>query len=263
MAVGMEIERVMQGLENKIILVTGAAGGIGRATAERLLAAGARVIVHYNSGRDTAEKMGARHGAEHVHTVRADLQTPEGVDILWQSALDWQGQIDAIVNNAGVLEGSTPDVDTETWRKSWRRVMAVNLDAVGDLSRYAVLHFKERGCGGMIVNIASRAAFRGDLEDSIHYAASKGGVVALTRSLAKCYAKDGILAYVVAPGWVATERVLPKINAPENAAMISEIPMGEPAPPEEVANIVAFLLSGQARHATGATIDINGASYFH
>ncbi len=251
-----------QGIENKIILVTGAAGGIGRATAERLLVSGARVILHYNSGRDAAEKIVAAHGPDRVHAVGADLLTTDGIDSLWRSALGWQGSVDGVVNNAALLEGSTPDVDIDVWRSSWRRVMAVNLDAVADLCRYAVLHFKERG-GGMIVNVASRAAFRGDLEDSLHYAASKGGVVALTRSLAKCYARDGILAYIVAPGWVATERVMPKISAPENASMINEIPMGEPAPPEEVANIVAFLLSGQARHATGATIDINGASYFH
>jgi NAD(P)-dependent dehydrogenase (short-subunit alcohol dehydrogenase family) len=136
------------------------------------------------------------------------------------------------------------------------------MTAVADLCRYAILHFKEQG-GGTIVNISSRAAFRGDLPDSMHYAASKGAMVAFTRSIAKGYARENILAYTVAPGWVLTERVRPKLEAPGNEFLLDEVPMGEAAPPEEVANIVAFLLSGQARHATGATFDINGASYFH
>ena len=114
-----------------------------------------------------------------------------------------------------------------------------------------------------MVNIASRAAFRGDLPDAMHYAASKGAVVALTRSLAKAYAADDILAYAVAPGWVGTDRIRAKLDQPGNQRLLADVPIGDAAPPEEVGNIVAFLMSGLARHATGATVDINGASYFH
>ena len=115
----------------------------------------------------------------------------------------------------------------------------------------------------MIVNIASRAAFRGDDPHLMHYAASKGGVVALTRSIVRGYGRENVLAYVVAPGFVRTERQEAVIARRGEAAMIADIPLGEMAGPEEVANIVAFLVSGQARHATGATIDVNGGSYFH
>lgn len=251
-----------QEFEGRTIVVTGGARGIGRATVERLLGAGASVVLHCNSGADIAREIADNFGADRVCIIQADLATPEGVDALWEQALAWKGTIDGLVNNAGLLEGATPEVSDDEWRRSWRRVMAVNLDAVADLCRYAVRHFKETG-GGSIVNVSSRAAFRGDMDDALHYAASKGGVVALTRSLAKCYAKDDILVYTVAPGWVATERVLPKLQDPENAFMMKEIPMGTAAPPKEVANIIAFLLSGQATHATGCTVDINGASYFH
>jgi 3-oxoacyl-[acyl-carrier protein] reductase len=113
------------------------------------------------------------------------------------------------------------------------------------------------------VNVASRAAFRGDTIDGLHYAASKGAVVALTRSIARGYAKDGILAFIVAPGWVKTD-MASVIYEPGHAgyeSALTEIPMGDAAPPEQVANMIVFLLSGKVDHATGATFDINGASY--
>ncbi|HUD96318.1 MAG TPA: SDR family oxidoreductase, partial [Woeseiaceae bacterium] len=118
---------------------------------------------------------------------------------------------------------------------------------------------RQRG-GGRIVNVASRAAFRGDSADYLHYAASKGAVVALMRSIARAWAKDRVLAFTIAPGWVKTD-MASLIYEPGNEAALAEIPLGDAAPPEEIANMIAFLLSGKVDHATGATFDINGASY--
>ncbi len=252
----------MTDLNGKTILVTGASRGIGTATAKRLLDDGANVVAHFNSGTGGIAGLVEEFGAERILAAQADLADRGALDSLWQTAIGWQGGLDGLVNNAALLDGATPEADDAEWRNGWDSVMAVNLTAVAELCRHAILHFKTRD-GGSIVNIASRAAFRGDLPDSIHYAASKGGVVAMTRSIAKGYAGDNILAYIVAPGWVATERVMPKLTAPGNERLLDEIPMGSAAPPEEVANIVGFLLAGKARHATGCTIDINGASYFH
>lgn len=249
-------------LAGKTILVTGASRGIGAAITGRLLQDGANVVAHYNSGVGDIAGLAAEFGKDRLLAVQAELSDRRALDELWLAAVEWQNGIDGLVNNAALMDGVTPEADAEAWRQGWDRVMAVNLTAVADLCRHAILHFKTRD-GGAIVNIASRAAFRGDLPDSIHYAASKGGVVALTRSIAKGYASENILAYIVAPGWVATERVMPKLTAPGNERLLEEIPMGSAAPPEEVANIVGFLLAGKARHATGSTIDINGASYFH
>lgn len=246
----------------KTILVTGASRGIGAAIAGRLLQDGANVVAHYNSGTGDIADLLAEFGEDRLFAVQADLSDRRALDELWLAAVEWQGGIDGLVNNAALMDGVTPEADDDEWRRGWDLVMAVNLTAVADLCRHAILHFKS-GDGGAIVNIASRAAFRGDLQDSMHYAASKGGVVALTRSIAKGYAADNIMAYIVAPGWVATARVMPKLTAPGNEYLMDEIPMGSAAPPEEVANIVGFLLAGKARHATGSTIDINGASYFH
>jgi len=249
-------------LEGKTVLVTGASKGIGAAIARVCLEAGARVILHWNSEEGEAAALARAYGADRSKLVQADLADKQAVRRLWREAADWAGGLDGLVNNAAVMPYSAPDDALEAWDADWEASWAVNVRAVADLCREAVRHMRQRGTGS-IVNIASRAAFRGDLPDAMHYAASKGAVVALTRSLAKSYAKDGLSVYAVAPGWVRTERVAPRIDAPENAHMLAEIPMGEAAPPREVANIVAFLLSGLAPNATGATVDINGASYFH
>ncbi len=248
-------------LEGRTMLVTGASRGIGAAIAEVLLGCGAHVVLHWNSEPAAAERLAARFG-ERARPLRADLGERAQVRALWDEACAWRGRIDGLVNNAAVMPYSAPEDPEADWTRDWDACWRVNVRAVADLSRCAILHFKERG-QGRLVNVASRAAFRGDLPDAMHYAASKGAVVALTRSIAKGYAKQGVRAFVIAPGWVRTERVLPRIEAPENAHMLAEIPMGDAAPPREIGNLAAFLLAGLADHATGATFDINGASYFH
>lgn len=246
-------------LKDKVILLTGASRGIGAATAEKLLAEGADVIGTYNSGLGALEDLSQRYGAGRLLTVRGDLGEEAAVENIWQQAVHFKGHIDGIVNNAGISTDVGVDASDSEWHRVWQQTLAVNVQAVADLCRRAILHYKERG-GGSIVSIASRAAHRGDTIDSLHYAASKGAVVSLMKSIAKGYAKDNILAYTIAPGWVKTDMALAGY-APGNEHMFAEIPMGEPAPPQELANMIAFLLSGQVTHATGSTIDINGASY--
>ena len=174
--------------------------------------------------------------------------------------LTWKGRIDVLINNAGVYAMGGVDEDFDTWTGVWRRLLQVNLVAAAHLCRQAVLHFRPRG-GGIIVNIASRAAFRGDTPDYMQYAASKGGLVSLTRSLARGFAADNILAYVIAPGFVRTDMAADFTQIHGEEAVTREIPLGDMASPEDVAEVVLFVASGRARHATGTTIDINGASY--
>ena len=152
------------------------------------------------------------------------------------------------------------DADFDTWAEVWARTLRVNLVAAAHLCREAVRHFRERG-GGAIVNVASRAAFRGDAPDYTHYAASKAGMVALTRTIARGFGAENITAFVVAPGFVRTDMAEDYFRDHGEEAVVGEIPLGEMARPEDVANVVVFLASGLARHATGATIDVNGASY--
>jgi len=242
------------------VLITGASRGIGAATAEAALEAGATVIGSYRTAPAMLDRLTARYGADRVHAVRADLAQPAAAGELWEEAMELaKGGLTGLVNNAGIAPATPIDADIQVWRRDWSEVLAVNTRAVADLCRLAILSFRRRG-GGRIVNIASRAAFRGDNADYLHYAASKGAVVALTRSIARAWAGDGVLAFVVAPGWVKTD-MASIIYEPGNELALAEIPMGDAAPPEQVANMIVFLLSGKVDHATGATFDINGASY--
>lgn len=251
-----------QELQERIVLVTGSSRGIGAGVARALLRGGASVVCHYGRGRAEADAVAAEAAPGRALAVGADLDTGDGAEELWRRALAWKDRVDVLVNNAAAVVPMTIEADDATWRREWERAVQVNLLAVADLCRRAIFHFKERG-GGIIINLASRAAFRGDDPHLMHYAASKGGVVALTRSIARGYARDNVLAYVVAPGFVRVERQEEVIKRRGLDVMLRDVPLGEMAGPEDVANVVAFLATGQARHATGATIDINGASYFH
>jgi 3-oxoacyl-[acyl-carrier protein] reductase len=247
-------------LGQKVVLVTGAARGIGAATARAAAMAGADVLLLDLPDQPAAASLAGELGAERCHLVVGDLARLDEVPHLWRDSLAWRGQIDVLINNAGIYEQATVEGDFADWHASWLRTLAVNLTAPAHLCREAIRHFQKRG-GGIIVNIASRAAFRGDTPDYMNYAASKGGMVALTRTIARGFASQNILAYAVAPGFVRTELNAEFFRTNGEAAATREIPLGEMAMPEDVANIVVFLASGLARHATGATIDVNGASY--
>ncbi|GHF45196.1 NAD(P)-dependent dehydrogenase (short-subunit alcohol dehydrogenase family) [Deinococcus metalli] len=249
----------MLNLTGKVVLVTGGSRGIGEATSRTLTAAGAKVIVHYGHSADEAHRIVQDIGREQATALGADLTQAGAGAALFREAVAWQGRVDVLVNNAGIAPSVSVDDPLDEWSITWARTLQVNLMAVADLCREAILHFRTRQ-GGILINIASRAAFRGDNPDAMHYAASKGAVVALTRSIARGYAHENILSYAVAPGWVRTDMAAAYLR--EHAAEIArDIPMGDVVPPEEVANTVAFLASGLARHMTGATLDLNGASY--
>jgi 3-oxoacyl-[acyl-carrier protein] reductase len=247
-------------LNQKVVLVTGGSRGIGAYIVRTLAQAGAQVVLHYSASGLQAEQIVADLGTDRVVSVRAPLDADGAGARLWSDAVAWRGHIDVLVNNAGVaIEASIEDTP-DAWRAAWDTTWRVNVVAVADLCREAILHFRGRG-GGTIINISSRAAFRGDSPHYMHYAASKGAVVALTKSIARGYARDGVLAYGVAPGWVATDMARQSIQLVGLEKLVQDIPMGTMAPPQDVANVVAFLASGLAPHATGTTIDVNGASY--
>jgi len=230
------------------ILVTGTSRGIGAAIFETLEAGGARVIGH---GRSDAPR-----------ALGQDLEDPAAADRLWDRALDrLEGRIDVLVNNAGVFEPVAVEADPGVWRAAWARTMQINLQAAADLSRRAVLHWRRRGSGGRLVNVASRAAYRGDSSENWHYAASKAGMVAMTKSIARGYAREGILAFAVCPGFTMTDMAEDYLSSREGEAVIADIPLGRVAGPEEVARVCAFLALEAPASMTGAVVDVNGASY--
>jgi NAD(P)-dependent dehydrogenase (short-subunit alcohol dehydrogenase family) len=245
-------------LHDKVILVTGGSRGIGAATVLTLASSGAYVILHYSRAQASAQAIAQEIGGDRCYVVQADLAITNASHKLWQEAIAWRGRIDVLVNNAGIIQSA--GIDDEMWGSTWQTTLQVNLIAVADLCREAIRHFRDH-TGGIIINVASRAAFRGDAPDYMHYAASKGGVIALTRSIARGFAADNILAFAVAPGFVNTEMANEFVQAYGEAVVTRDIPLGKIAPPQDVANVIAFLASGLAPHATGTTIDINGASY--
>lgn len=255
----------MINFDGQTFLVTGASRGIGAAAARVLLSAGANVVGSFASNAGVLPALAAEFGADRITAIQIDLGASKAGFALWEQAMAFKGRIDGLVNNAGIMPSTDYTTDNDTWTNDWAQVMAVNVQAVADLCKAAITHFeaeraKDTSAKGRIITVASRAAFRGDTSDAMHYAASKGAVVSLMRSIARAFARDGIYAYLIAPGWVKTDMAAVAYE-PGNEWMLNEIPMGEAAPPEEVGNMIAFLLSGLIDHATGATFDINGASY--
>ena len=249
----------MTTLNGKVVFVTGASRGIGAVTARSLLEAGASVVAHLGRSGRESDLLLETFGPDRVHTLHGDLATPGEATRLFQAAAEWQGRVDVLVNNAGISPSLAFDTPLDEWSRVWTETLQVNLLSVAESCRAALLHYGERG-GGMIINIASRSAFRGDNPDAMHYAASKGAVVTLTKSIARGFASRGVLAYAVAPGWVRTEMAEAYL-AEHREELARDLPLGVAAPPEDVANTVVFLASGAVPHMTGATLDINGASY--
>jgi 3-oxoacyl-[acyl-carrier protein] reductase len=230
------------------ILITGSSRGIGEAAIKLLREKGARVVGH---GR-----------ADGPDQVGADLSKPGAAEDLWDRALErLDGHIDVLINNAGIFEATAVDVPVETWREDWSRTMQTNLQAPADLCRRAILHFRERGGGGRIVNVASRAAYRGDSPAHWHYAASKAGVVGMTKSIARGYANEGILAFTVCPGFVMTGMADDYLASRGGEKLLADIPLGRVATTDEIAVACAFLALEAPPSMTGAVLDINGASF--
>ena len=242
-------------LSDKTILVTGASRGIGAATARVCAAAGAQVLVHATGMSDAAASVSGELETEFLFE---DLSEAGAGERLFTKALETaDGRIDGVVNNAGVYLASP--LSGDEWGDGWAKTMAVNVQAPADICRAAVAHFRNAGGGGSVVNIASRAGHRGDGGDHGAYAASKGAVLAMTKTWARALSGEGIYFYAIAPGWVET-RMAPE-DIKKRAEAVAEIPLGRVAHPEEVADMVGFLLSGACPSAVGSTFDINGASY--
>ena len=241
------------------VLVTGASGGIGKAIARDMAGAGATVGVHYNTNDEAACRLVNELGND-SQTFCSNLSVPEECSRLFLDVLDKFETIDVLVNNAGLIINSPLDSPAGQWMENWNTTIMVNLNAAGILSRAAVNHFLDHN-GGRIINIASRAAFRGDTPEYLAYAAAKGGMVAMSRSIARAYGKNNIKSFVVAPGFVRTGMAEEFIEQYGESIVMDDLALNELTEPEHIAPTVIFLASGLMDHATGCTIDINAGSY--
>ena len=243
----------------KTFLVTGAGTGIGSSISDRLITLGAKVILHCNVHIDSAKELASKANTDCV-VIQKDLSQPQAGQELVEEILNLGYSIDGVVNNAAIMTELSLDDNPLLWEEKWIETFQVNLIAVSSITRRAIEHFKSKG-GGIIVNISSRAAHRGDTPEYIHYAASKAALSNLTKSIARNFAADGILAYSICPGFVDTEMAAEFTQNYPLSQILSGIPLQRIAQPEEIAAMVVFLLSGQVPSATGTNIDINGASY--
>jgi NAD(P)-dependent dehydrogenase (short-subunit alcohol dehydrogenase family) len=246
-------------MSGRAVLITGASRGIGRAIATAFAGEGDRVAIHHRDSTELADDLAARlPGTGHV-VVRADLADPDAVRAMVDRAAGLLGGLDILVNNAGVF---TPhpitEVSYEQWQQQWQATLGVNLIGAANVTWCAVRHMKGRG--GRIVNVSSRGAFRGE-PNSPAYGASKGGLNALSQSLARALAPHGIAVTAVAPGFVATDMTNEHLKPPRGDEVRAQSPFGRVAEPEEIAAAVLYLASDQAEWASGAVLDLNGASY--
>ncbi|KTE44226.1 MULTISPECIES: SDR family NAD(P)-dependent oxidoreductase [unclassified Sphingopyxis] len=224
------------------ILISGASRGIGAAIAEALVSDTIKVVA--------------------LSSADGDLADPAVPDRIWNRALaHLDGRIDVLVNNAGVFEANPVDVGDADWLANWDRTLQINLTASALFCRRAVLHWQERGSPGRIVNIASRAAHRGDSPAHWHYAASKAGMVAMTKTIARAYAKENILAFAICPGFTMTGMAEDYLASRGGEKLLADIPLGRVAMPDEVAEMARWCALDAPASMTGAVLDVNGASY--
>jgi len=249
-------------LQNKNILVTGASRGIGRAIAKNLANAGANIAIHYNQNTTKAKEVLKKCG-NNSFILQADLTNAKDVKRLFSDTIDRFGKLDVIINNAGIAIHSDPLDGDDQWLTDWLKTMVINLNATAFLCKKAISHFLQNSISGKIINISSRAAFRGDTRDYLAYAASKGGVISLTRSIARAYGKNNIVAFNIAPGFVRTDMAQQFFDEYGEDLVLNDIANNKLTEPEDIAPLVGFLASGQADHATGDTFHINAGSYLH
>ena len=232
-----------------VALVTGSSRGIGAATAAALRARGVKVIGHATRAVD-------------ADTIAADLADPTSPAKLWEQAMRRaDGRIDLLVNNAGLFQANPIDLSDIAWLDNWEDTLRINLTAAAELSRFAVRHWLERGSGGRIVHIASRAAYRGDSADHWHYAAAKGGMIAMHKTIARQYAAKRIMSYAICPGFTDTAMAGDYLASRGEPGLLADIPLGRVAAPEEIARIAEFCALDAPESMTGAVLDANGASY--
>ena len=228
-------------MTERAILVTGASRGIGRAVAEAFARQGDRVAVHHRGSPGLASQVLAGLPGDGHTVVQADLADAEAVRRMVDQAHADLGGLDVLVNNAGIyLPHSLTDVSYQQWQDAWRETLAVNLTGAA--------------------NVTSRGAYRGEPRHPA-YGASKAGLNSFGQSMARALAPLGIAVASVAPGYVATDMAGDDLSSPRGAEIRAQSPFNRIATPEEIAAAVVYLASPEAEWASGAVLDLNGASY--
>jgi 3-oxoacyl-[acyl-carrier protein] reductase len=245
-------------MSDRTVLVTGASRGIGAAVARAFGAAGDRVILHHRDSPDLTEKVRDSLPDKDHLIVQADLGDPEAVRAMMETVAESVTQLDVLVNNAGIyVEHKIADVSYEEWQEAWQHTLAVNLLGPANVTWWAV---KQMRPGARIVNVSSRGAFRGEPRFPA-YGSSKAGINSFGQSMARALGPLGISVTTVAPGYIETDMAADILAGPEGEQIRGQSPLGRVGTPEEVAAAVLYLASPDAGYASGAILDLNGASH--
>jgi NAD(P)-dependent dehydrogenase (short-subunit alcohol dehydrogenase family) len=236
------------------ILVTGTSRGIGKSIAKKLLDEGHEVI---GTSRSTSHEFSNN---EHYRHIKCDLAKEGDLEKLKEVFQESEIPV-VLINNAGMFEEAQFDISDEEWLTNWDKTMQVNLRSAALISKWALNAWANGEVEGRLINISSRAGYRGDTGEYASYAASKGGMVAFTKSIARSFGKHGITAYTIAPGFVDTDMAQGSIEVYGEDYLTKDLALDSIAPPEQIANIVKLLAEGKLTHATGQTFHVNSGSY--
>ena len=249
-------------LENKTVMVTGASGEIGFEIVRDLGSSGANVVAQWGRNKERVIEATADIPRNRRLLLQADFSQPSDTKELWKRAVDWRGRVDVLVNNAAVMPEAGIDDPDDIWDAAWDRALTINVTQPAELMRRAVTHYLGHG-GGVLITVSSWSGQRGSGNPKLAaYAASKAAAAAITKTFARSFAQDNVLAYCIAPGPVDTD--MTRRSAANQGGMksvLSTLSMRELVPPHEIAGLVRFLAGGTARHLSGATLDVNGATY--
>ncbi len=246
-----------------VILLTGSSRGIGYQIAEDLIKDGHNLILHYNKNKSSIEGLLKKNNSKSI-IIQADLSKTSDIKNLVQQTINGLSFPDCIINNAGIAESSDILLDFDEWDKMFNKTIDVNLKAPALIFKEFIKYKRENNIDSRlrIINISSRAAFRGEQEDYISYACSKGGIISLTKTISRSFGKtDNIIAMSIAPGFVRTEMAKSFIDKNGEEFVKNGITLDRLTEPKDISPIVSLIVSGKMDHSSGSTIDINAGSY--
>ncbi len=245
------------------ILLTGSSKGIGFNIANTLINEGHDLALHYNKNKSSLNNL-IKDSKTNSFTIQSDLSNTNQIKDLVTNTIDKLSFPDCIINNAGIAESADISIDFEKWNELFDRTIDVNLKAPSLIFKELIKYKRANKIKSRLrfINIASRAAFRGEQEDYISYACSKGGMISLTKTMSRSFGKtDNIIAISIAPGFVRTEMAQSFIDKHGEDVVKKGITLDRLTEPKDISPIVSLIVSGKMDHSTGSTIDVNGGSF--
>ena len=245
------------------VLLTGSSKGIGYKIAEDLLADGHELALHYNKNESPIDAL-LKKDKTGSFSIQADLSQQEDIKKMVENTIGKLSFPDCIINNAGIAESADISLDINDWSKMFDKTIDVNLKAPSIIFKEFLKYKREKKINSRlrIINIASRAAFRGEQQDYISYACSKGGIISLTKTMSRSFGEtDNIVAISIAPGFVRTDMAQSFIDKHGEDVVGQGITLDRLTEPKDISPLVSLIVSGKMDHSTGSTIDVNGGSF--